>query len=59
MVNALQTMLGTLQDQNVQWPAPVREVNLIKIQTYDGTTDPVTWLKDFETAAAANSIIGD
>ena len=37
-------------------PAQAREVNMIKIETFDGTSDPVTWLENFEKAAMANSL---
>jgi len=37
-------------------PAQAREVNMIKIETFDGTSDPVTWLENFEKAATANGL---
>ena len=37
-------------------PAPVREVNLIKIDSFDGTSDPITWMESFERAATANGL---
>ena len=46
--------------QQIQWPAqPIREVNLVRFATYDGTTDPVTWIEDFEKAAIANRLTND
>ena len=35
-------------------PPPHREVNLVRISEFDGTTDPITWIEDFEKAATAN-----
>jgi hypothetical protein len=52
VINGLDALVQALraQVQNV----PLREMNLIQISNFDGTTDPITWIEDFEKAAAAN-----
>jgi hypothetical protein len=35
---------------------PPREVNLIKIEPFDGTGDPIFWIEHFEKAATANGL---
>ena len=43
------------QQVNAGHPLPPhREVNLVRISEFDGTTDPITWIEDFEKAATAN-----
>src|SRR5579859_4296520 len=54
-VNLIAALVGALQAQNLNM-GPPRETNIVKISTYDGTTDPTTWLEDFESAATANNL---
>jgi len=35
---------------------PIREVNLVRIESFDGTGDPISWLEQFENAAVANGL---
>ena len=57
-VNLIAALVGALQAQNLNM-GPPRETNIVKISTYDGTTDPTTWLEDFESAATANNLTQD
>src|SRR5205085_9509208 len=34
----------------------IREVNLVRIESFDGTGDPISWLEQFENAAVANGL---
>jgi hypothetical protein len=54
-VNLIAALVGALQAQNLNM-GPPRETNIVKISIYDGTTDPTTWLEDFESAATANNL---
>ena len=57
-VNLIAALVGALQAQNLNM-GPPRETNIVKISTYDRTTDPTTWLEDFESAAIANNLTQD
>ena len=35
---------------------PIREVNLVRIESFDGTGDPISWLEQFENAVVANGL---
>ena len=34
----------------------VREVNLVRIESFDGTGDPISWLEQFKNASVANGL---
>ena len=54
----LNAIIQAINGQAIQWPAPQqREVNLVKVAEYDGATDPVSWLEDFEKATTANGLM--
>ena len=38
---------------------PAREVNLVRIESFDGTSDSISWLEQFESAAIANGLTDD
>src|SRR6266487_1864242 len=54
--------LATAIQTQVNLGRPVilaREVNLVKIESFDGTSDPISWLEQFESAAIANGLTDD
>ena len=55
---ALNAVAQALQAQaNLGHPVPQpREVNLIKMEPFDGTGDPISWIENFEKAATANGL---
>ena len=38
---------------------PAREINLVRIESFDGTSDPISWLEQFKSAAIANRLTND
>ena len=58
IIQQIAALAAAIQGQvNLGHPnAPVREVNLVKIESFDGTGDPIAWLEQFESAAIANGL---
>jgi hypothetical protein len=61
LLQGLGQLVQAIQQQVAQGhpPAPVRECNLVKIDSFDGTSDHITWIENFEKAATANGLIDD
>jgi len=61
IVAQLAALATALQAQvNLGRPViPAREVNLVRIESFDGTSDPISWLEQFESAAIANGLTDD
>ena len=38
---------------------PPREVNLVRIESFDRTSDPISWLEQFESTAIANGLTNE
>ena len=51
-------MVQQIQVQNNRTPLAflAREVNLIKIDTFDRTNNPISWLESFEAVTTANEL---
>ena len=58
LVQGIGRLVTALQNQvNLGHPpVPVRETNLVRIEVFDGTSDPITWIENFEKAATANGL---
>jgi hypothetical protein len=58
IVQQIANLVQAMQAQvNLGHPnPPAREVNLVKIESFDGTGDPIAWLEQFESAAVANGL---
>jgi hypothetical protein len=61
IIQQLAVLAQALQNQvNLGHPQPpAREVNLVRIKSFDGTGDPISWLEQFESAAVANGLTDD
>ena len=61
IIGQLVALATAIQAQvNQDWPViPAREVNLVRIESFDGTSDPIFWLEQFESAAIANRLTND
>ena len=46
----------TTQNNLSHPPASNQENNLVKIEFFDGTSDPITWIENFEKVATANEL---
>jgi hypothetical protein len=58
IIQQIAALAAAIQNQvNLGHPnMPAREVNLVKIESFDGTGDPIAWLEQFESAAIANGL---
>ena len=61
IIGQLAALATAIQAQvNLGHPViPAREVNLVRIESFDGTSDPISWLEQFESAAIANGLTDD
>src|SRR6266487_1802690 len=61
IIGQLAALATAIQTQvNLGRPViPAREVNLVRIESFDGTSDLIFWLEQFESAAIANGLTND